>query len=323
MTTSDIEIEEKLESVYENTKTYESYIHRLRYLRDKIVKCDSYLTLLSTPNENYKTIREKYPNVSTRKNMLTAILSVFKNIEHIKSEFKSQHREWNMFHEHMDSFQKANYKKHMPSKEQLSKYTPLEDIEIKYKEMEKDDPHKTIKDSLQFILLSIIISTPPKRSDYGNLKIYYDEDPNDKTSNYVVIKYSNPSYIVFNQYKTKKYLGRVDQELPIKTTNDIKESLRRHPRDHLFITRYKKPFTCNKGFTVYFINTFEQLFGRKTGTTMLRHIYITERVSFDEMDDDQLESIAKQMLHSTTVQKKYNWNKKNICKTLKTMCPDN
>ena len=321
MVISDNEIEKQLESIYTNKNTYLNYIHRLQRLRDKIVKCESYIALVSTPTENYDKIRLEYPNISTRKNMLTVILSLFKNIEDIKNTLSKQQLEWKNFHEHMDSFQEANYKKHMPSMNQLYKYTPLEDIEIKYKEMTNGNPHKTIKESLQFILLSIIISTPPKRSDYGDIKIYYDEDPNDTTANYIVMKYYKPSYIVFNKYKTAKYMKRVDQELPLKVTNDIKDSLRRHSRDYLFVNQYNKPFASNNGFSKYFTNTFYSLFGRKTGTTMLRHIFITERVSFDDMDDNKLESIAKQMLHSTTVQKKYNWNKNKICTTLKTLCP--
>lgn len=318
---TDIEIEQKLETVYENKITLSAYLSRIKRLRDDTVKCNSYTELVSQPEENYEKIRDRYPNVSTRKNMLTTILSLFKNIDEFKT-LSTQQIQWKKFHENMDSFEKAKYKKHMPNMDQLQKYTRYEDIETKYKEMEKGDPHKTIKDSLQFILLSIIISTPPKRSDYGELKIYYDVDPNDTTSNYIVIKHSSPSYMVFNNYKTSKKHKRIDQDLSLQTTNDIKNSIRRHPRDFLFVNRFGNPFITDDGFSKYFINTFNILFGRKTGSTILRHIFVTEKISFDDMDDDELESIAKQMMHTTTLQKKYNWNRKKICASLVEMCPE-
>jgi hypothetical protein len=80
------------------------------------------------------------------------------------------------------------------------------------------------------------------------------------------------------------------------------------------------PFATNDGFSKFVVGTFNKLFGRNTGVTMLRHIFITEKLSFDEMDDDVLENVAQQMLHSTRLQKKYNWSKKAICNTLKKMC---
>lgn len=316
MVISDKKIEEKLESLYENKTTLSTYVTRIRRLRDITVQSKSYTELVSNAEDSYEKIRLAYPNITTRKNMITSILSLFKNIDELKNAYPEDQIEWKKFHDNMESFQKAKYKKHIPDEKQLAKYTPFEDIELKYKELKKNDPHKTLKSSLQLILLSIITSTPPKRSDYGEMKIYYETDPNDTTTNYIVIKHDKPSYMVFNQYKTSKTFKRIDQDLPLQTINDIKDSLRRHPRDYLFVNRFKKPFTTLGGFSIYFGNTFNNLFGRKTGTTMIRHIYITEKVSFDDMDDDKLEDVAKQMLHSTNVQKKYNWNKKVICESL-------
>lgn len=319
--TSDDAIEKALESVYENKTTYLNYIYRLRRLRDVIVECKTYLDLVSTPDPNYAKIKLAYPNINTRKNMLTAILTLFKNIEELMVDLPDKQKRWKTLHENLDSFQQAKAKKHIPDMKQLEKYTPFEDMELKYKELLKEDPHKTMKDSMQFVLLSIIISTPPKRCDYGALKVYYEKDPNIQDSNYIVIHHSDPSYMVFNKYKTAKVYKRVDQELSTLVTNDIKASLRRHKREYLFVNRFNEPF-ANKGFSKYLINVFNIIFGRNTSSSILRHAYITEKVNFDEMDDDELEYIAKQMLHSTGLQRKYNWNKKAICNTLKKMCPE-
>ena len=319
---TDKEVHKFLEKAYDKPTTLSNYIHRLERLRDKVVGATSYHTLIANPDTSYEKIRMAYPNISTRKNMITVILSLFKNIEELRKTLPQQHARWKTFHDNMDSFQEAKYKKHLPDVEQLAKYTPFEDIELKYKELAKGDPHESLTDSLQFILLSIVVSTPPKRSDYGSMRIYYENDPNSSDANYVVVCQTRPSYMVFNKYKTSKEYKRIDQELPLHTTRDIKASLRRHPREYLFVNRFKEAFASNDGFSKYVVSVFKRLFGRNTGVTMLRHIFITEKLSFDDMDDDQLENVAQQMLHSTKLQKKYNWSKKAICNTLKKMCPE-
>jgi hypothetical protein len=320
-TTTDNSIEKALETIYVKKTTYVIYIHRLRRLRDVTVECKTYLDLVSNPDLNYAKIKLAYPNINTRKNMLTTILTLFKNIEELAVKLPDEQKLWKISHDRMDSFLQAKSKKHMPDMKQLAKYTPFEEMELKYIELTKEDPHKTMKDSMQFVLLSIIISTPPKRCDYGSLKVYYDTDPKVQDANYIVINHSDPSYMVFNVYKTSKVYNRVDQDLSIRVTNDIKDSLRRHKREFLFVNRFNKPF-ANNGFSKYLINMFNIMFGRNTSSSILRHIFITEKVNFDDMDDDELENIAKQMLHSTNLQRKYNWNKKAICSTLKKMCPE-
>ena len=312
----DNEIESLLKKAYTNQTTLKNYIHRLHHMRDTIMKGQKLYTIISNADSSYEKIRQAYPNISTRKNFITVILSLFKQSEKLREELSEQQNRWKTFHDHMDSFQEAKYKKHMPDKKQMSKYTPFEEIELKYKELKRTNPHETLQNSLQYVLLSIIVSTPPKRSDYGELEIYHDHDPQKKENNYIVINTNRPSFLVFNKYKTSKTYKRIDQELPTSTTKDIKDSLRRYERKYLFVNRYNNPYITHDGFSKYVVRVFTRLFGRNTGVTMLRHIYITERVSFDEMDEDERETISHAMMHSNKLQYKYNWRKKAICASL-------
>ena len=318
----DTDIIKILKDAYAKPTTQKNYIHRLEHLQKEVLPNTAYYDIIATPNESYQKIRDAYPNISTRKNILTVILALFKQSSTLMSQLGEQQKRWKTFHEHMDSFQEAKYKKHVPDAKQLAKYTPFEDIELKYKELKKyTDPHETQQDSLQLVLLSIIVSTPPKRSDYGAMEIFYDHDPKKKDCNYLVLRESGLSYMVFNKYKSKE-AKRVDQELGVTTVRDIKDSIRRYPRKYLFVNRFNEPFASNDGYSKFVIRVFKRLFGKETGVTMLRHIYITEKLSFDDMDDDVLEHVAQQMLHTTKLQKKYNWNKTAICDTLKKLCAD-
>ena len=72
----------------------------------------------------------------------------------------------------------------------------------------------------------------------------------------------------------------------------------------------------NNTFSVFVKTTFEQLFGRATGVSLLRHIYITEKLNFDDMTLEEQNEEAKLMLHTSGLQRQYKWPKKTICPKL-------
>lgn len=319
---NDAEIDSVLVRAYAKKTTQDNYRYRLKHLASNVFSGKPIYDIISHPDTSYTVIRGAYPNISTRKNILTVILALFKHSERLQQLHANEQKRWKTFHDHMDSFQEAKYKKHLPDMKQLAKYTPFEDIELKYKELKRQpDPHASLQDSLQLVLLSIVVSTPPKRSDYGSMQVFNDTDPNIKEQNYLVLRQNTESYMVFNKYKSKES-RRVDQELPASVVKDVRDSLRRYPRTYLFVNRFGNPFTTNDGYSKFVIRTFRRLFGKDTGVTMLRHIFITEKLSFDEMDDDELEDVAEKMMHTTKLQRKYNWSKKAICNTLKKLCDD-
>ena len=72
----------------------------------------------------------------------------------------------------------------------------------------------------------------------------------------------------------------------------------------------------NNTYSVFFKKTFEQLFGRGTGVSLLRHIYITEKLEFDDMTLEERDAEAKLMLHTAGLQSAYKWPKKTVCPLL-------
>lgn len=317
----DKDIEDIIRVAYAKPTTQKSYLFRLQHVKKSLFEGQSYYSILSDPDASYKRIRESYPNISTRKNVLTVILALFKQSPHLKAALGQQQQRWKTFHEHMDSFQEAKYKKHVPEPKQLAKYTPMVDMELKYHELQKlPDPHATQQDSMQLVLLSIVTSMPPKRADLGEMEVFYEQDPNKTGCNYLVLRKQGPSYMVFTKYKSRA-ATRVDQELEAHVVKDIRDSLRRYPRQYLFVNRYNQPYATNDLYSKFVVRVFQRLFGKSTSVTMLRHIYITEKVSWD-MDDHELEHTAKQMMHSTGLQRKYYWNRTAVCNLLKRMCPE-
>ena len=72
----------------------------------------------------------------------------------------------------------------------------------------------------------------------------------------------------------------------------------------------------NNTYSVFVKHIFEELFGRSTGVSLLRHIYITEKLDFDDMTIQEQEDEAKLMLHTSGLQRRYKWPKKVICPKL-------
>jgi hypothetical protein len=118
-----------------------------------------------------------------------------------------------------------------------------------------------------------------------------------------------------NLYKTSKYHQTVEEDLPASLVRDIETSLARWPREYVFRKDDGKPMS-NNTYSAFVKKTFEEFFGRGTGVSLLRHIYITEKLDFDDMTIEEQNEEAKLMLHTTGLQRQYKWPKKVICPKL-------
>lgn len=329
---SDQSIVDLIHTAYDNVKTRNAYLARLTKLKEYCNEKEgdlNYIIILSDPDKYYPVIRKHYENASSRKNVLTVILAIFKQSPALAQLLSEQRSQWKNFHDNMNSYEGAKYAKNMPDMKQLSKYTSFQEMETKYLELKVGTPHDNKFMSQWFIFLSIVISTPPKRADYSSMKVYYDTDPHVTGENYVVMLSGKPSYMVFTTYKTEKKVthkdgtdatSRIEETMSMDTYRDIMASLRRWPRDYLFVNKTKKPFASNNAFTKWVIYMFEELFGKSTGLSMLRHVYITEKIDMNNTSTEERNDIARQMMHSTGLQDKYRWNRDKVCQTMKAMC---
>lgn len=300
-----------LTRVYPNPKTRDNYASRLRGLQRHIDK--PLLDILRNPDVYYSEIQKAYPALTTRKNVLTVILVLFREDETLKTpEYAATAAQWRKLHEDLTRLQIAKVKRSEPEQKQIDKYTSFEEIELKYQERKRKGPHATLKESMRYVLLSIILHLRPKRADLGALEIYHEDDPRKTNSNYIVLRKDGSSYLVMNLYKTSKYYQTVEEDMPEALVSDIQTSLRRWPRKFLFVKENGDPMS-NNTYSVFVKHTFEELFGRSTGVSLLRHIYITEKLNFDDMTLEERDNEAKLMLHTSGLQQQYKWPKKTIC----------
>jgi hypothetical protein len=303
-----------LDKAFPNVKTRENYKSRLRGLTKSLNEGDP-IVILKAPDTYYPKLQQLYPSFSTRKNMLTLILVLFREDPTLKSENAEAAAKWKQFHDDLVRIQEAKVRRSEPEDKQVKQYTSYEEITEKYRELKTKTPHNTLKSSQQFLLLSILVHLRPKRADLGAVKVYKEDDPRKTDENYIVLRTEGTSYLVMNLYKTSKYYQTVEEDLPEELVKDLRTSLGRHPRDYVFTKENGEPMS-NNTYSVFVKHIFEDLFGRSTGVSLLRHIYITEKLDFDDMTIQEQEDEAKLMLHTSGLQRRYKWPKKVICPKL-------
>lgn len=129
----------------------------------------------------------------------------------------------------------------------------------------------------QYILLSLYVLIPPRRSlDYTYFKIRNFDTSEKSTDNYMMKgkNKKDPSYFIFNTYKTARRLGRQAIEIP-KTLEKLIDSWTDfNQTDFLLINSVNKSVAGSK--IALWLN---EIFGKNISTNMLRHIYLTDKYS--------------------------------------------
>lgn len=303
-----------LEGKYTNKHTLNAYLNRIKTLKAKLDTTELF-PILTDPDTYYPRLQKLYPSLTTRKNLLTPILALYREDDTLAREHTRAYERWKKLHDDLTKLQEAKIRRSEPEDKQVEKYTSYEEITAKYEELKKRGYHDTERHSIQYLLLSILVYLRPKRADLGAVKIYKEKDPRLTTENYIVLRGKGASYLVMNLFKTSKYYQTVEEEFPEGLKRDIETSLARHPRDYLFRKDDGEPMS-NNTYSVFVKKTFEEFFGRATGVSLLRHIYITEKLEFDDMTLEEQNAEAKLMLHTSGLQRKYKWPKKVICPKL-------
>jgi hypothetical protein len=306
---------------YTNKQTLNAYVHRLKMLKEKLgfaAAADTALhAILTDPDTFYPRIRAAYESLTTRKNILTPLLVLYRMDPALAATpaGAAASAKWRKLHDDLAKLQDAKIKRSEPEEKQIEKYTSYEEITSKYEELKKRGYHDTERHSSQYLLLSVLVHLRPKRADLGNITIFREKDPRSTDMNYIVLRKRGGSYLVMNLFKTSKYYQTVEEEIPEGLKRDIETSLARWPRELLFRKTNGEPMS-NNTYSVFVKKTFEEFFGRGTGVSLLRHIYITEKLEFDDMTLEEQNAEAKLMLHTTGLQRKYKWPKKVLCPKL-------
>jgi len=156
---------------------------------------------------------------------------------------------------------------------------------------------------LSLVVLSLYTDTQPRRNlDYQKMlvvKNWKEEMPVDH--NYYDLKGHR---FVFNQFKTAKTYGRQIVELPESLKATLTYYIKRHPLAKEMKTGYPL-LVDDKGEPLVAVNAItrilNKIFGKKVGSSMLRHIFITDKYGGAKTE---MEKDAEAMGHSVAEQQK-------------------
>jgi hypothetical protein len=150
-----------------------------------------------------------------------------------------------------------------------------------------------------YIILSLYTDIAPRRlMDYTELKIR-GADINKNEDNFLL-----KNKFVFNKYKTSKFYGTQEIDLPLKLKLLINKWLKINPTDYLLFDTKKQKLTPSK-----LNQRLNKIFGNKNiSASMLRHIYISDEVLKDVPALEKLKKISEDMGHNLTQQMLYKKN---------------
>lgn len=296
--------------------TANAYVRTLYILNEK--KPFKNLSFLRSTDTISAKIEKDYAE-STQKTLysaLTSILSLYKD----KSTYKKVYQFY---------YDKMMAKAQDASKaDTTDKTDKQEENWVSWKEVEKtanELRQKALnyaKDKqwdalLHSLVLGLYVWTAPRRNqDYLSMKIVRlgkkdNEAELSKEFNWLVlVPKDTPTKFIFNKYKTAKTYGQQTLDLTALTTPEkpLFDTILQYVRNHPGLKDKKvkeAPFLVDdSGTEIVSANAITRIlnkvFGKNIGSSMLRHIYLSDKYDITEMKEDALK-----MAHSVSQQKEY------------------
>jgi hypothetical protein len=269
-----------------------TYLERLKFIIQE-TKVDLY-AIITNPKQYIQWIKDHSASLQTQKSYISAILAVFKHTPDMKKNEQSFYYEWyngfNEIHKQIEN----RYKLNEPSEKQKKAYVSFEDIITKRDELTKGTKER--------LILSMYSHLPPLRSDFNEIFIYKEKPTKPQHSNYIYLDGPTPT-LILNEYKTVRKNDSFEKEIPKELYNEILDSLKKEPRDWLFMDRDGKPYKENS-YNRWVNRTLKKLFNKPLTISLIRHSYINS-LDFNKLTVMEKESIAKDMAHTVNTQDRY------------------
>lgn len=231
-----------------------------------------------------KLLDDKAP--STRKTTFAALIALVKDNEKYRKAMLSDCKVYQNFIQTQKKTitQSDNWKSQDEVKEIYDSY--FKKVKPLLSTKEKLDA-KDFKNLQDFIVLSLTcgIYFPPRRSmDWCELKI---KNIDKKNENYL-----EGNKFIFNKFKTAKFYQQQSVEIPNDFLKILKRYIKLNPHDYLL-----NDINGNKMTNVKLSQKLNRIFGNKISTSMLRHIYLTDKLK-DAPSLQDLNTLSKNMGNS-------------------------
>jgi len=195
---------------------------------------------------------------------------------------------WVPIQEHYDSNE--------PTDKQKDMVVPFDDLIEALGQLRIGSPEQ--------LLLAFYTKVPPIRGEYFEMKLIFEDDKIPEEGNYIVMKNGK---LVVHDFKANKTCPPIETTISDEVMGWVRESLVNKTRKYLFVTPTEnKPYGRTQ-FSQWAGRTLSKIFNKPMNLTVLRHIYITHMIAI-KTPVSELKQLAKNMGHSRTTQRMYDWN---------------
>jgi hypothetical protein len=149
------------------------------------------------------------------------------------------------------------------------------------------------------------------RNDVANMRVVtpleYKHIPaaTREEHNYLVGSARVPFHFQINEYKTKKSFGKRKVNIPKPVNREIRKWLRVNTSGYFLTNSTRKEPISPNGITKLLTKIFQEHTGKNVSTSMIRHIYLSDKYKDDIKTDAAKEKDAHMMAHSLKMQKDY------------------
>lgn len=282
-------------------KTLAAYEQRLRSLK-AAMGGKSWDWILMHPSESYAALSERVKAGNTRANYLTAVCTLMKVHPKFVEAHEVEHTVWKKYLKENRTKEYERYSTNKLSEKQKENMVDWDEVVEMVKRMKADpETHRTMKKHQQYLLLSTLLNTTPKRADLGNLRIVKRKPAEHDTMNYMLLN-KTPVFVI-NIHKTRSTHGPIIEPLTPEYAAIVRDSLERYPREYLIMSSEGKPYVLNNSYTAFVRSTFADLFeGRKLGVSLWRHVFVSEKMDFNAMQQKDIVDTAMKMGTSVSQQ---------------------
>jgi len=266
-------------------------------------------------------IKEKLSDykLNTQRQYYISIINILDVVKTPKNKFNKLYDDY-----HKVMINKANEIEEIPSdkmnENQKDNWIKWEEVEKIFDDLKtkinkyiknKDLTEKQYNDLLSLFILSLYIHNPPRRNqDYMIMNIVKDKDlTDDNKFNYLVF---DDNLFIFNKFKTSKTYETQEIKFNDEQKQILKIYLKYHPilkgklnkttNIPLLVYYNEKPLDKVNSITRILNKIFKKSTGKRIGSSLLRHIFITDKLG-DNIKKQQ--ELADKMGHSIEQQKDY------------------
>jgi len=270
-------------------KTYNSLLRSL-YYNNHPKDTDIDLEWYDKQDEVIDSLKVK--PYSSRKTTYAALVAITKNNDKYKKALLEDGRAYQEFinTQKKTDKQEANWKSFEEIKNVVdTHYNKIKPL-LKRKSLD-DNEYKQFQDFIILCLTSGVYFPPRRSSDWIFMKIKNIDKANDN--------YIDKKKFIFNKYKTAKFYGQQQVEIPKDLKPIINKFIKFNPNEYLLTDGKGEQLT-----NVRLTQKLNTIFGNKISTSMLRHVFISSKLQ-DVPALNDLKELATDMGHSVMEQLQY------------------